>query len=86
VKANSLIESSTIAAILVGAIAGGMLADWSVYGTLAAVTATYAAAAGHRRWVWGGDVGCYWGVVGAAAVDAGGGEQGIRLVIAWYGR
>jgi LPLT family lysophospholipid transporter-like MFS transporter len=30
VKANSLIESSTIAAILVGAIAGGMLADWSV--------------------------------------------------------
>jgi LPLT family lysophospholipid transporter-like MFS transporter len=45
VKANSLIESSTIAAILVGAIAGGMLADWNVYGTLAAVTVTYAAAA-----------------------------------------
>ena len=45
VKANSLIESSTIAAILVGAIAGGMLADWSVLGALAAVTAAYAAAA-----------------------------------------
>src|ERR1700733_7996373 len=45
VKANSLIESSTIAAILVGAIAGGMLADWSVPGALAVVTASYAAAA-----------------------------------------
>jgi LPLT family lysophospholipid transporter-like MFS transporter len=45
VKANSLIESSTIAAILVGAIAGGVLADWNVYGTLAAVTVTYAVAA-----------------------------------------
>ena len=45
VKANSLIESSTIAAILVGAIAGGMLADWSVPGALAVVTVSYAAAA-----------------------------------------
>jgi len=45
VQANSLIESSTIAAILVGAIAGGILADWSVPGTLAIVTGCYAAAA-----------------------------------------
>src|ERR1700730_9622244 len=45
VKANSLIESSTIAAILVGAIAGGMLADWSVPGALAVVTVCYGAAA-----------------------------------------
>lgn len=45
VKANSLMESSTIAAILVGAIAGGTLADWSVSGGLAVVTACYAAAA-----------------------------------------
>jgi LPLT family lysophospholipid transporter-like MFS transporter len=45
VKANSLIESSTIAAILAGAIAGGTLADWNVPGTLAIVTACYAAAA-----------------------------------------
>jgi LPLT family lysophospholipid transporter-like MFS transporter len=45
VKANGLMEGSTIAAILAGAIAGGTLADWSVPGTLAAVTACYAAAA-----------------------------------------
>jgi LPLT family lysophospholipid transporter-like MFS transporter len=45
VQANSLIESSTIAAILVGAIGGGMLADWSVPGTLASVTGCYGAAA-----------------------------------------
>jgi LPLT family lysophospholipid transporter-like MFS transporter len=45
VKANGLLESSTIAAILVGAIVGGRLADWSVPGTLAVVTAGYAAAA-----------------------------------------
>jgi MFS transporter, LPLT family, lysophospholipid transporter len=45
VKANGLLESSTIAAILVGAIAGGSLADWSVVGTLAIVTGGYAAAA-----------------------------------------
>ena len=45
VKANGLLESSTIAAILVGAVAGGMLADWSVWGTLGVVTACYAAAA-----------------------------------------
>jgi LPLT family lysophospholipid transporter-like MFS transporter len=45
VKANGLLESSTIAAILVGAIAGGALADWSVSGTLAVVTGCYSAAA-----------------------------------------
>jgi LPLT family lysophospholipid transporter-like MFS transporter len=45
VKANGLIESSTIAAILVGAVAGGTLADWSVLGTLIIVTACYGAAA-----------------------------------------
>jgi len=45
VKANGLLESSTIAAILVGAVAGGMMADWSVWGTLGVVTACYGAAA-----------------------------------------
>jgi LPLT family lysophospholipid transporter-like MFS transporter len=46
VKANGLMESSTIAAILVGAIAGGTLADWNVAGGLAIVTACYATAVG----------------------------------------
>jgi LPLT family lysophospholipid transporter-like MFS transporter len=46
VKANGLMEGSTIAAILSGAILGGTLADWSVPGTLAIVTAAYALAAG----------------------------------------
>ena len=45
VKANGLLESSTIAAILVGAVAGGVLADWSVWGTLGVVSACYGAAA-----------------------------------------
>jgi MFS transporter, LPLT family, lysophospholipid transporter len=45
VKANSLIESSTIAAILVGAIAGGTLADWNVQGALWIVAGCYALAA-----------------------------------------
>jgi LPLT family lysophospholipid transporter-like MFS transporter len=45
VKANGLLESSTIAAILAGAIAGGALADWSVWGPLGVVTACYGAAA-----------------------------------------
>ncbi|MGA3158336.1 MAG: lysophospholipid transporter LplT [Steroidobacteraceae bacterium] len=44
VKANGLMESSTIAAILTGAIAGGTLADWNVWGALGVVTACYAAA------------------------------------------
>ncbi len=45
VKANSLMESSTIAAILAGAILGGTLADWSVPGALTAVALCYAGAA-----------------------------------------
>jgi MFS transporter, LPLT family, lysophospholipid transporter len=45
VKANGLMESSTIAAILIGAIAGGTLADWNVRGALAAVSLCYALAA-----------------------------------------
>ena len=45
VKANSLIESSTIAAILMGAVAGGALSDWSIVGALLVVTACYGVAA-----------------------------------------
>jgi MFS transporter, LPLT family, lysophospholipid transporter len=45
VKANSLIESSTIAAILAGAIAGGALAGWNVVYALVVVTACYGLAA-----------------------------------------
>ncbi len=45
VKANGLLESSTIAAILAGAIAGGALADWNVWGALGIVTVCYGAAA-----------------------------------------
>ena len=45
VQANGLMESSTIAAILIGAIAGGTLADWSVPGALVIVTACYCGAA-----------------------------------------
>lgn len=45
VKANGLIESSTIAAILIGAVSGGTLADWSVPGALIIVTMCYGAAA-----------------------------------------
>jgi MFS transporter, LPLT family, lysophospholipid transporter len=45
VKANSLLEASTIAAILLGAIAGGALTDWSIEGALAAITICYAASA-----------------------------------------
>jgi LPLT family lysophospholipid transporter-like MFS transporter len=46
VKANGLMESSTIAAILIGAVAGGTLADWSITGALFAVITCYALAAG----------------------------------------
>jgi len=45
VKANSLLEASTIAAILLGAVAGGALTDWSIEGALTAITACYAASA-----------------------------------------
>jgi len=45
VQANGLMESSTIAAILIGAVIGGGLADWNVRGALAVVTGIYAVAA-----------------------------------------
>lgn len=45
VKANSLMEGSTIVAILLGAVMGGLLADWSVQGALAAIVACYLLAA-----------------------------------------
>lgn len=45
VKANSLMEGSTIVAILLGAVMGGLLADWSVQGALAATVACYLLAA-----------------------------------------
>lgn len=46
VKANGLLEGSTIAAILLGVVAGGMVSDKSVEGALFFVLACYAAAAG----------------------------------------
>jgi LPLT family lysophospholipid transporter-like MFS transporter len=45
VKANSLIEAATVAGILLGAIAGGALTDWSIEGALSAITGCYAGAA-----------------------------------------
>jgi MFS transporter, LPLT family, lysophospholipid transporter len=45
VKANSLLEASTIAAILLGAVAGGALTDWSIEGALTVITGCYAASA-----------------------------------------
>jgi LPLT family lysophospholipid transporter-like MFS transporter len=45
VEANGLLEASTIAAILLGAIAGGTLTDWSIDGALLAITGCYAASA-----------------------------------------
>lgn len=45
VKANGLMEATTIAAILLGSVMGGRMADWSVPGSLAVVTGCYAAAA-----------------------------------------
>ncbi|WP_192459153.1 lysophospholipid transporter LplT [Musicola keenii] len=44
VKANGLMEASTIAAILTGSVAGGVLADWNIYGALAACALAYGAA------------------------------------------
>ncbi len=41
VKANGLMESSTIAAILVGSIAGGVLADWDLLAALIACVVAY---------------------------------------------
>lgn len=45
VKANSLMEGSTIVAILLGAVAGGFLADWSVHVALELIVACYLLAA-----------------------------------------
>ncbi|GLR08329.1 lysophospholipid transporter LplT [Mixta theicola] len=44
VKANGLMEASTIAAILLGSMAGGVLADWSLLAALIACVVTYALA------------------------------------------
>jgi len=45
VKANGLLETSTIAGILLGSIVGGALTDWSIEGALIAITGCYAASA-----------------------------------------
>ena len=45
VKSNGLIEVSTVAAILLGAVAGGTLTDWSIEGSLIVISLCYAAAA-----------------------------------------
>ncbi|EHA2561718.1 lysophospholipid transporter LplT [Salmonella enterica] len=44
VKANGLMEASTIAAILLGSVAGGVLADWHVIAALVACSLAYAGA------------------------------------------
>lgn len=44
VKANGLMESSTIAAILLGSVAGGVLADWHVLAALGICALAYAGA------------------------------------------
>ncbi|EIP4524095.1 lysophospholipid transporter LplT [Salmonella enterica] len=44
VKANGLMEASTIAAILFGSVAGGVLADWHVIAALVACALAYAGA------------------------------------------
>lgn len=44
VKANGLMEASTIAAILLGSVAGGVLADWSLLAALGVCVLAYALA------------------------------------------
>ena len=44
VKANGLMEASTIAAILLGSVAGGILADWNLVAALVVCVLTYALA------------------------------------------
>jgi len=44
VKANGLMESSTIAAILLGSMAGGVLADWHILAALGVCVVMYAGA------------------------------------------
>ncbi|MFE8151315.1 lysophospholipid transporter LplT [Brenneria goodwinii] len=46
VKANGLMEASTIAAILVGSVAGGVLADWNLSAALAICAVAYGIALG----------------------------------------
>lgn len=46
VKANSMVEGSTIVAILLGAVLGGLLADHSIEGALVAIAGCYLLAAG----------------------------------------
>lgn len=41
VKANSMMEGSTIVAILLGAVMGGWLSDWSVHGAMLIIVACY---------------------------------------------
>ena len=53
VKANGLMESSTIAAILLGSVAGGILADWHLLAALIVCALTYAHA--HHAECDGGD-------------------------------
>jgi LPLT family lysophospholipid transporter-like MFS transporter len=45
VKANALLESSTIVAILLGVVVGGWLADWSVMGAIWLIAGIYLLAA-----------------------------------------
>ncbi|MGE0969270.1 lysophospholipid transporter LplT [Klebsiella sp. WOUb02] len=51
VKANGLMESSTIAAILLGSMAGGILADWHVLAALALCALVYGAAVVANLWI-----------------------------------
>jgi LPLT family lysophospholipid transporter-like MFS transporter len=45
VKANSILETATIAAILIGSVMGGTMTDWSIEGATSAITAGYGLAA-----------------------------------------
>ena len=51
VKANGLMESSTIAAILLGSMAGGILADWHVLAALAICALVYGGAVIANLWI-----------------------------------
>ncbi len=51
VKANGLMESSTIAAILLGSMAGGILADWHVLAALALCALVYGGAVVANLWI-----------------------------------
>lgn len=51
VKANGMMESSTIAAILLGSMAGGVLADWHVMAALGVCALVYAGAVGANLFI-----------------------------------